>query len=85
MSPLGGASGPLLARTGARAYVFALALVALVAAFLPLADHLGYEFSELIALAAGLFGAAPGVSAARREREKERSGQPASGDRKSVV
>ena len=39
----------------------------MVACFLPLADHLGYELSELVALAAGLFGAAPGVAAARRE------------------
>jgi hypothetical protein len=37
------------------------------AAFLPLADHLGYEFAELIALLAGLLGAAPGIAAARVE------------------
>lgn len=37
----------------------------MAAAFLPLADHLGYEAAELVALYAGLFGAAPGVAAAR--------------------
>jgi len=41
--------------------------VSLCAAFLPLADHLGYEFAELIALFAGLFGAIPGIAAARSE------------------
>jgi hypothetical protein len=41
--------------------------VSLCAAFLPLADHLGYELAELIALFAGLFGAAPGIAAARLE------------------
>ena len=41
--------------------------MSLCAAFLPLADHLGYEFAELIALFAGLFGAAPGIAAARAE------------------
>jgi len=37
---------------------------------LPLADHLGYELAEAIALCAGLFGAAPGVAAARAERRE---------------
>jgi len=41
--------------------------VSLCAAFLPLADHLGYELAEIIALFAGLFGAAPGIAAARAE------------------
>jgi hypothetical protein len=40
-----------------------------VACFLPLADHLGYELAELVALAAGMFGGAPGIAAARIERE----------------
>src|SRR3954465_3232901 len=48
-------------------YVSALAAVSLCAAFLPLADHLGYEFAELVAFFAGLFGAAPGIAAARAE------------------
>src|SRR3954468_16579928 len=48
-------------------YGGALGVVSLCAAFLPLADHLGYEFAELIALFAGLFGAVPGIAAARRE------------------
>ena len=43
-------------------------MVSIAACFLPLADHLGYELSELIALYAGLFGAAPGIAAARIER-----------------
>jgi hypothetical protein len=44
-------------------------MLALVACFLPLADHLGYELSELVALAAGLFGGVPGIAAARMERD----------------
>jgi tetratricopeptide (TPR) repeat protein len=48
-------------------YLGALALLSLVAAFLPLADHLGYEASELVALVAGSLGAAPGIAAARQE------------------
>src|SRR3954447_17456317 len=48
-------------------YAGALAAVSLCAAFLPLADHLGYEFAELVALFAGLFGAAPGIAAARAQ------------------
>src|SRR5947208_9894696 len=48
-------------------YAGALAAVSLCAAFLPLADHLGYELAELIALFAGLFGAVPGIAAARAE------------------
>ncbi|TMA20920.1 MAG: hypothetical protein E6J84_01550, partial [Deltaproteobacteria bacterium] len=44
-------------------------MLSLVACFLPLADHLGYELSELVALAAGLFGGVPGIAAARMERD----------------
>jgi hypothetical protein len=44
-------------------------MLSLVACFLPLSDHLGYELSELVALAAGVFGAVPGVAAARMERD----------------
>jgi tetratricopeptide (TPR) repeat protein len=63
-------SNPALsASRGARLYLALLAVLSVVACFLPLADHLGYELSELVALAAGLFGAAPGVAAARRETE----------------
>jgi hypothetical protein len=57
----------LCARRGTWAYVAALAAVSVVAAFLPLADHLGYELSEMVALCAGLLGAAPGIAAARTE------------------
>src|SRR5947209_6955021 len=48
-------------------YPGGLAALSVCAAFLPLADHLGYEFAELIALFAGLFGATPGIAAARAE------------------
>jgi tetratricopeptide (TPR) repeat protein len=52
------------------AYVALLAVVSGACAFLPLADHLGYELAEAIALCAGLFGAAPGVAAARAETSR---------------
>src|SRR5437016_4639417 len=57
------------ARIGPRLYLALLATLSLAACFLPLADHLGYELSELMALAAGLFGGAPGIAAARMERD----------------
>src|SRR5438067_1136539 len=62
-------SDRLGARIGPRLYLALLALLSLIACFLPLADHLGYELSELIALAAGIGGAAPGIAAARTETE----------------
>ena len=64
-----GSSDRIGARLGPRLYVVLLGFLSLVACFLPLADHLGYELSELIAFAAGLFGAVPGIAAARLERE----------------
>src|SRR2546427_2630856 len=54
---------------GPRLYLALLATLSLAACFLPLADHLGYELSEMVALAAGLFGGAPGIAAARLERD----------------
>jgi len=54
---------------GPRLYLALLAVLSLAACFLPLLDHLGYELSELVALAAGLFGGIPGIAAARMERE----------------
>src|SRR2546423_8465174 len=57
------------ARIGPRLYLALLATLSLAACFVPLADHLGYELSELVALAAGLFGGAPGIAAARTETE----------------
>src|SRR6266851_1630373 len=57
-------------RRGTWAYVALLAAVSAVCAFLPLADHLGYELAEVVALCAGLFGAAPGVAAARAEASR---------------
>src|SRR5213082_3321504 len=62
-------SDRLGARIGPRLYLALLAMLSLVACFLPLADHLGYELSELVALAAGLFGGIPGIAAARVERD----------------
>src|SRR5437764_11856126 len=62
-------SDRLGARIGPRLYMALLAVLSLVACFLPLADHLGYELSELVALAAGLFGGVAGMAAARMERE----------------
>src|SRR5437762_8176521 len=62
-------SGRIGARTGPRLYLGLLSLLSLAACFLPLADHLGYELSELVALAAGLFGGIPGIAAARMERD----------------
>src|SRR5467141_2326748 len=55
---------------GTWAYVALLASVSLWCAFLPLADHLGYELAEVVAVCAGLFGAAPGVAAARAEASR---------------
>ncbi len=72
------ASARLLALRGPRLYLAGLALLSVAACFLPLADHLGYELAELVALYAGLFGAAPGIAAARRERARQREGRPAS-------
>src|SRR5947207_15847952 len=62
-------SDRLGARIGPRLYLALLAVLSLVACFLPLADHLGYELSELVALAAGLFGGVPGIAAARVVRD----------------
>jgi len=63
----------LCARRGTWAYVAALTALSAVAAFLPLADHLGYEFCEMVALCAGAWGAAPGIAAARLERSRDDS------------
>ncbi len=71
----------LCRRGGMWAYVALLGAVSAVCAFLPLADHLGYELAEVVALCAGLFGAAPGVAAARAEatRPDADAGDPAAG------
>ena len=47
-------------------YPSVLAVAAVVCCFLPLADHLGYEFAEIMALLAGVFGGLPGMRRARR-------------------
>ena len=57
------------ARRGPQLYLALLAVLSVVACFLPLADHLGYELSELVALAAGLLGGVPGIAAARIEED----------------
>ena len=59
------ALGLLSRRPGGRALLAALLLGAGGAAFVPLADHLGYELAELLALLYGTFGLGVGVSAAR--------------------
>jgi hypothetical protein len=59
---------PLGARTWPRVYLAVLATAAVAACFLPLADHVGYELSELVALLVGLFGGIPGISAARTSK-----------------
>ncbi len=63
----------LLGRRGAQPYLAGLALLSIIACFLPLADHLGYELAELVALYAGMFGAAAGVAAARVEPSRPRA------------
>ena len=72
-----GALRAIADRPGPRLYLVALSALSVTACFLPLADHLGYEFAELIALCAGLCGAAPGVAAARIEllRARPRAGR----------
>src|SRR5216684_1202729 len=52
----------LCRRRGTWAYLALLAAVSAVCAFLPLADHLGYELAEVVALCAGLFAAALGTA-----------------------
>src|SRR3954462_2680839 len=64
-TPRGAASVP--GRRARAVYAGALDAVSLCAAFLPLADHLGYELAEIIALFAGSFGTVPGIAAARAE------------------
>lgn len=59
---------PLRGRTWPRLYLAGLTTLAVACCFLPLADHLGYELSELVALYAGAFGGIAGVSAARTSR-----------------
>src|SRR5438477_7184600 len=63
----------LLQRRGPRLYLAGLLALSIAACFLPLADHLGYELSELVALYAGMFGAAAGVAAARSGSSRPRA------------
>ncbi len=64
---------------GGRALLVALLLGAGAAAFVPLADHLGYELAELLALLCGAFGLWVGVSAARLTSAAEAPERPAPG------
>jgi tetratricopeptide (TPR) repeat protein len=59
---------PLRARTWPRVYLALLGTAAVAACFLPLADHVGYELSELVTLLVGLFGGIAGISASRTSR-----------------
>src|SRR5476649_2499297 len=59
---------PLGARTWPRGDLAVLATAAVAACFLPLADHVGYELSQLVALLVGLFRGIPGISAARTSK-----------------
>jgi hypothetical protein len=65
----GGALRALATGRGPLLYLATLAVLTLAGWAFPLTDHLGYELSESIALAAGLFGAAIGVSASRKARD----------------
>jgi len=58
-------SRPLRGRTWPRLYLAGLTTIAVACCFLPLADHLGYELSELVALYVRAFGGIAGISAAR--------------------
>ena len=71
-------AGPLWAWTGPRLFLGGLILLSVACCLAPLADHLGYELSELIALYFGLFGGSIGVASARRERLRQREGRMAS-------
>ncbi len=64
-----GALRGLARRRGARLYLALLCGLAFLGWAFPLTDHLGYELSELIALAAGSFGAALGIGASRQARK----------------
>jgi predicted negative regulator of RcsB-dependent stress response len=59
---------PLRSATWPRFYLALIATAAVAACFLPLSDHLGYEFSELVALIAGACGGSPGICAAHTSR-----------------
>ena len=59
------AARALARRRGPRVHLALLGLGAALAAFAPLADHLGYELAEWLALLSGSAGLATGVAAAR--------------------
>ncbi|HEY2028589.1 MAG TPA: hypothetical protein VGH20_05215 [Myxococcales bacterium] len=61
-------SVPLGGRMWPRLYLAGLTTLAVACCILPLADHLGYELSELVALYVGAFGGIAGVSAARTSK-----------------
>src|SRR5437016_6123993 len=56
------------ARIGPRLYLALLATLSVARCLRPLCGAVGYGLGEVVALAAGLFGGAPGIAAARMER-----------------
>jgi tetratricopeptide (TPR) repeat protein len=56
---------------GGLLYGGALLIAALAMALFPVSDHLGFEFAAGLALVAGVFGGATGMSAAARERARK--------------
>lgn len=66
--------GALIGTSGGRLLLAAYALVAVVGAFLPLTDHLGFELAFTLTIAAALFAPAVGVSAIRYRDGTDRPG-----------
>ena len=60
--------GRLLRTTEARVLVLGYGIVAVACAFLPLADHLGFEFAAVLTLASALLAPFVGFAAMRLER-----------------
>jgi hypothetical protein len=66
----------LVRTTPARVLFAAYGITAAICAFVPLADHLGYEFATALTIASALFAPAVGVAAIRLAREQG-EGRPA--------
>lgn len=63
----------LLGTRGGGAVLLVDILVALVCAFIPLADHLGFEFAAVLTIANALVAPAAGAAAVREERVRPRN------------